>query len=123
MTMQRTTQTVVLATRAIVAGALGGALLAACGGSVPIAAPRDLAVSNGVLTWTDQSAQTASFRVERQGTSGLFEPVAVVPAGTTQYRDEAAVKPGTSYTYRVLAMAPSAPWSGAYSAQVSFTAQ
>jgi hypothetical protein len=121
MTTQRKTLAVIFVTRALVAGALSAALMAGCG-SVPVAAPKELTVSNGVLTWTDVPGSATQYRIERQVPGGFFEPLATAPAGTTQYRDETAVQTGTTYTYRVLAMAAGAPWSGTYSQQVSFTA-
>ncbi|MFO0577727.1 MAG: fibronectin type III domain-containing protein [Polyangia bacterium] len=121
MTTQRKTLAVMFVTRALVAGALGGALLAGCG-SVPVAAPRDLAVSNGVLSWTDASGSASQYRIERQIPGSNFQALATAPTGATQYRDETAVQPGTTYTYRILAMPAGAPWSGTYSPQVSFTA-
>lgn len=120
MTTQRKTLAMMFATRALVAGALGAALMTGCG-SVPVAAPRELTVSNGVLSWSDAAGSGTQYRIERQIPGGFFEPLAIAPAGTTQYRDETAVQPGTTYTYRVLAMTAGAPWSGTYSQQVSFT--
>lgn len=121
MTQQKTAA-VCFSTRALVAGALSLALAAACGGGAPISGPKDLTVSNGVLSWTDPSGSQTEYRIERQKAGGYFEQLGVVPAGTTGYRDETARQPGTTYTYRILVMAPSAPWAGTYSNQVSDTA-
>lgn len=116
MTTQRKTLAMMLATCALGTGAL----MAGCGG-VPISAPKDVAVSNGVLTWTEPSGGALQVRIERQVPGSTFETLAIAPAGTTQYRDPTAVRPGTTYTYRLLAMNADAPWSGSYSRQVSFT--
>jgi hypothetical protein len=122
MTTQQKTAIACFSTRAIVAGALTCALAAACGGGAPVSGPKDLAVSNGVLTWTDSSSNQAEYRIERRPAGGYFQQLGVVPAGTTQYRDETERQAGTTYSYRILVTTSSAPWAGTYSNQVSDTA-
>lgn len=55
------------------------------------------------LTWTDQSNNENSFRVERRiGTTGTFTEIGVTAANVAQY-DDVTVTPGTSYCFQVKA--------------------
>lgn len=55
------------------------------------------------LSWTDNSAAEAGFRIERRvGTAGAYSALASVGANTTSYVD-GTVAPGNSYSYRLLA--------------------
>jgi|GEM_PF-1350063 len=75
------------------------------------AAPAGLAATsvNGNrvdLVWTDSSANEKGFAIERSkgifATKGVYEQIAVLPAGTTTYSDT-SVKDVTKYYYRVRA--------------------
>jgi predicted phage tail protein len=73
----------------------------------PPAAPSGLtatAVSNSAinLTWTDQSTNETSFKIERALGAGAFSQVGTVGAGVTSYTDT-GLTAGTSYSYRVRA--------------------
>ncbi|HEX9885093.1 MAG TPA: Ig-like domain-containing protein [Longimicrobiales bacterium] len=65
------------------------------------------------VTWTDQSTNETTFRIEREtgsaaatsGTDGptrVYATVATVQAGVTEYRDE-GLEPATTYRYRIAA--------------------
>jgi hypothetical protein len=54
------------------------------------------------LTWVDNAAGTAIFKVERKAASGTYSQVATTAAGAVQYVDTTLVT-GTTYCYRVRA--------------------
>jgi titin len=73
--------------------------------AVPIA-PSGLAatLAGGVtLTWTDNSINETSFRIERAIGAGAFATLATVAANTVSYVDS-TVAEATTYTYRVIAV-------------------
>lgn len=70
------------------------------------------------LTWQDNSAGAAGFKIERRESGGAYGEIAVVGPGATKYADT-AVKPGTAYTYRVRAVAGAA--LSAYSNEAAAT--
>lgn len=73
-----------------------------------VTAPSNLAVSvvdhtQLKLTWTDNSADEAGFRIERSTDgSNTFARVQTLPANTVEYTDTGLTS-GTAYTYRVRA--------------------
>jgi uncharacterized repeat protein (TIGR03806 family) len=56
------------------------------------------------LTWTDNATNETGFEVERSVGSGTFAPLAAIGADRTGYSD-ATVTAGTTYNYRVRAVA------------------
>ncbi len=79
-----------------------------CGTVTAPVAPSNLiatatSTSQIALSWSDNSANETSFRVERKtGAAGTYAPVATVGANTTSYTD-AQLAPSTTYFYRVFA--------------------
>jgi len=75
----------------------------------PPAAPSGLAVTRDSagahLAWADNSANEASFQIERATDGVTFTALAAVGADVTTYLD-AALQPVTTYTYRVFARNP-----------------
>ncbi len=56
------------------------------------------------LSWTDNSDNEVSFRIERKvGAGGTYTELATVNANTATYQDD-NVEPGTEYYYRVVAV-------------------
>jgi hypothetical protein len=98
---------------------VGGAGCGEHGGDEPNA-PSELKVSEldrgAHLTWKDNSDNEGGFMLERKVGTGSFEIYKSLDFNTTQYHD-AAVTPGTSYSYRVMAM----PKSGGHSADAKYS--
>ncbi|MGS2723703.1 fibronectin type III domain-containing protein [Porticoccus sp. GXU_MW_L64] len=74
--------------------------------SVP-AVPSNLSASEGNnnsvnLTWTDNSDNETSFRIERRVGNGNFATFSDQPANATRFTDN-TTSAGTTYTYRVIA--------------------
>ena len=55
------------------------------------------------LTWQDKSGGKTKFVIERGTNSNNFETIGTVNAGNVKFSDQ-AVKPGSSYLYRIRAM-------------------
>ena len=73
----------------------------------PPAAPSDLGVVSSTttlvsLSWVDQSDNEDGFVIERKLEGGVYELVADLPSGTTQF-DDSGVSFGQTYVYRVYA--------------------
>ncbi|MEQ1758998.1 MAG: fibronectin type III domain-containing protein, partial [Vicinamibacterales bacterium] len=89
----------------------------------PPAAPSALSVAaptavSAQLTWVDESATEAGFRIERSVNSGPFVQIAAVGADVTTYSD-ATTEPETTYAYRVRAF--NAGGTSAYSNEAGVT--
>ena len=54
------------------------------------------------LTWQDNSGDESNFKLERKINAGGYSVIATIPANVTSFAD-AALTPGTSYTYRISA--------------------
>ena len=75
--------------------------------TAPPFAPTDLAAAGVAgpaidLTWTDRSTVEDGYHIERAGPDNVWATIADPPANASQYRD-AAVTPGTRYSYRIAA--------------------
>ncbi|MGQ9589532.1 MAG: fibronectin type III domain-containing protein [Planctomycetota bacterium] len=92
-------------------------------GTLPMAptglAVVDFSASSIALTWNDNAANEDSYEIERAVGGGEFELLASLPADSFSYLD-AAVNPGSTYSYRVRAVNSYGP--SAYSNVVTQTA-
>jgi hypothetical protein len=61
-----------------------------------------------VLSWSDNSTDETSFTIERKEGNVGFAPVGTAPANATSFTDDTAL-PFANYTYRVRAIAATAP--------------
>lgn len=73
------------------------------------------------LAWADNSADEASFHLERAANGGAFGVIATLPANTVRYSDSGPFAPRTTYSYRV--RAANAAGTSAYSNTASFQAK
>jgi hypothetical protein len=84
------------------AGTHRGMLLALLIG-VGLAVPAPASAAQLSLSWTDNSAGTATFKVERKsGAADAYAQIATIGVGVTSYVD-ASVTAGSTYCYRVRA--------------------
>ncbi|MFH1078376.1 MAG: fibronectin type III domain-containing protein, partial [Patescibacteria group bacterium] len=73
---------------------------------------------NATVSWTDTSANESGFRIERREGGGAFIEITNLPPNSVSFQDT-SVTPGSSYTYRAIAVNASGPSGPSEEATVS----